>query len=541
MSGKTRLLGDFLVEQKLITREQLEKALQLQQKDNRLLGQILAELGYLAEDEILSSLSEQLKVEIVTLKAYHIPAPVLRLLPGHLAYQFEILPIFATGNKLFLAMSNPLDLEAIDAVSRETHLKVEPVLARKSDIIEAIQYYYSNISPEEKNSAPQVVKVGEQIILSGESLAIDEWFNHLLNNAIENLICDISFEFHSNNTKILLHNLRSSIKENVPEFISDKRIRDLLRRKSLSFSVFDSGVFKGYFYYIYKKKLIHIYFSGFEAFQGVMLRIKLHHSNQIMLSDKDSEQNKILTLLQQFANKCFLGCIVAPKRNGKTILSNSIATYYCKLEKRVVLIQDNPEIKNPDIVQIVLSENEIQWRSLKERIKEQNPEIIIFDCDITSVTIKNSLELLMEGYTVFMTFSFAKKEMFNSYLIKNVDPDLFSKLRIAIIKSSLIPKLCNKCKEVKTIKTEWLKDSDLEINPQDKFYIARGCEVCRDTGYQGQVSVIKIDLLNFRNSDQSLEQQLKKQLFSESELFKLGFEKARVGEVALDDIIQIRC
>ncbi len=148
MARKSCLLGDFLVEQGIITREQLREALKYHHEKGIRLGRALIALGFVDEDQIIRALSEQLSVQYVKLKTYKVDPEVLKLIKPEIAWNYLALPLFRIRDRLTVAMVNPLDIFAIDALTRASKMKIEPVVCSETDMQEALRKYYP------KRSAP---------------------------------------------------------------------------------------------------------------------------------------------------------------------------------------------------------------------------------------------------------------------------------------------------------------------------------------------------------------------------------------------------
>ncbi len=143
-TGHKRLTGEILVGSGVITQEQLEYALDEQKKNpQRPLGAIFVEMGFTGEDVVAQVLASQLQVPFVRLKKEPIDINAIRLISGPMATRHTLIPIRATSDCVVVAMTNPLDLIALDDVERATNRRVEPVVATLSDISEAIARYYS--------------------------------------------------------------------------------------------------------------------------------------------------------------------------------------------------------------------------------------------------------------------------------------------------------------------------------------------------------------------------------------------------------------
>ena len=152
-------LGELLVEANAITSEQLAEVLERQKTDGRRLGTLLAEAGFVTEVQVTQILSQQLSVPWVSLYHIDFSRPLLDLVPKEIAEQFGLVPIFVRrvrglGNTLYIAMEDPSDDVAMQAVQHYSGLPVRCMIAPPSDIRGAIRAYYHNGDLIEPTSLP---------------------------------------------------------------------------------------------------------------------------------------------------------------------------------------------------------------------------------------------------------------------------------------------------------------------------------------------------------------------------------------------------
>jgi type IV pilus assembly protein PilB len=137
-------LGELLLDQGIISQEQLKRALALQQDKGGLIGEVLVELGYVKEDDIAQSLTAQYGFPYLTLKNYDVSPEITSIIPAKLARHYLLVPIDKIGSNLTLAMSNPLNMQAIDDVELLSGCSVQAFVSTSSDIKRAIEKYYKN-------------------------------------------------------------------------------------------------------------------------------------------------------------------------------------------------------------------------------------------------------------------------------------------------------------------------------------------------------------------------------------------------------------
>jgi hypothetical protein len=155
-------LGEMLIERRLISQEDLDRALEMQKERGEKIGKVLIDLGFVAARDVLAALSDQLGMPVVTFEEQPPTSPETENLPPRFLRQFRCLPVAFHNHTVRLAMADPLDFETIAAVRNCTGLRVEPVLAAEQEIIDAIDRYYGQAQRTEAMSpktAPSRTKI----------------------------------------------------------------------------------------------------------------------------------------------------------------------------------------------------------------------------------------------------------------------------------------------------------------------------------------------------------------------------------------------
>ncbi len=137
-------LGELLVERGIIDERQLNKALSFQKEKGGLIGEILVELGFAKEEDIAQSLTAQYGFPFLPLNNYEISMEIIDLIPARVARQYVLIPIDKIGNNLTLAMSNPLNVQAIEDIELLTGCSIQTFVSTSSDIKKAIEKYYKD-------------------------------------------------------------------------------------------------------------------------------------------------------------------------------------------------------------------------------------------------------------------------------------------------------------------------------------------------------------------------------------------------------------
>ena len=139
----SKQLGELLVESGIINRGQLEKALKVQSEKGGLIGKILVSLGYVKEVEIAQALTVQYGLPYLPLDNYEINPDIVKLIPENVAAQYNVIAVDKIGDLVTIAMSNPLNVQAIEDVELITKCKAQVFVSTMTDVSNAIKRYYS--------------------------------------------------------------------------------------------------------------------------------------------------------------------------------------------------------------------------------------------------------------------------------------------------------------------------------------------------------------------------------------------------------------
>ncbi|MFQ3549217.1 MAG: ATPase, T2SS/T4P/T4SS family, partial [Armatimonadota bacterium] len=210
-------LGDMLVTAGVMNESQLNSALEKQKTEFKRLGEILINSGYATEDDITEARALQTDMACIQLEDINIPRNAIEAVAENIARTFQVVPVSVSSDRISLAMNNPMDVEAIDAVQRYTRKRVIPVLASISGINHALDVIYGKIggadilsSIEEAESDIEVENIdesfdlddiAEQKRLSGQAPVV-KTVNLIIQEAVSQRASDIHFEPRANGMEI---------------------------------------------------------------------------------------------------------------------------------------------------------------------------------------------------------------------------------------------------------------------------------------------------------------------------------------------------
>src|SRR5581483_2618076 len=196
---RPKQLGQILLEQGLLTQEQLERALAEHRNAPKSLGRVLIDLGYIQERDLVRALAEQVGLEFVDLSEYQVEPTATTLLPESLARRYRAIPIGEREGKLLVAMSDPANVYALDDIRAITNRDVQPVVATASDVEQAIAKYsgmgdqIEALSSEAASAIEGEEREGE-IEAALEDAPIVKLVNAIMTQAVADRASDVHIE-----------------------------------------------------------------------------------------------------------------------------------------------------------------------------------------------------------------------------------------------------------------------------------------------------------------------------------------------------------
>src|SRR6266404_8513437 len=156
-------LGEILIERRLITSEDLDRALELQRERGDKIGKILVDLGFIAQRDVLAALSEQLQVPLLAIDGPPAISPETETLSAKFLRQFKCLPVALHDHTVTLAMADPLDFETRSTVASCTGLTVRAGIAPEQEILDAIDRFYGQSNKNDTELAPSAAESAEDL------------------------------------------------------------------------------------------------------------------------------------------------------------------------------------------------------------------------------------------------------------------------------------------------------------------------------------------------------------------------------------------
>ncbi|MFC1621013.1 GspE/PulE family protein [Candidatus Omnitrophota bacterium] len=559
-------LTEILIKNKVITDAQLKKALKIQKQKGGLLKNILVNLGFASERDLMAALSQGLGIPPIALSRFKIDPEILKLVPAEVAKKYQIVPVSKVGNILTIATADPLNVFAIDDIRSLTGFETGAIIASQKEVQDVIEQHYGGYSPvameelmEDMKSADlEIIKTdAEEAIDSAklfklvEEAPVVRLTNTILENGIKARSSDILIEPMEKSLRIRYRvdgalKIIESLPKNMQETIVS-RIKIMSRLNIAERRLPQDGRFK----LRIKDNEVDFRVSILPSSRGEKVALRVLDKSSAMLDiEKLGLEKKNIAILKKSASRPH-GMILAcgPTGSGKTTTLYSLLKYVHSSEKNLITVEDPVEYQIQGVNQVtVRTELGLTFASSLRSILRQDPDVIMIgeirDFDTVDIAIKSALT----GHLVFSTLHTTTACGSVVRLVNmGVEPFLISASLIAIVAQRLIRKLCPKCKE--SYKPSDVIITDLRIS-KDKskkavFYKSKGCEHCFGTGYSGRLGICEILTLSPSIKNMILkharESEIKEQARKEGmrTLREDGLIKVCEGVTSLEEILRV--
>jgi len=494
-------LGEFLVQENLITEEQLEEALAYKDETRCRFGDACVRLGFIDQNTLTDMLSRQLRIPRVELEYYEIDSDILDFVDKDLVSELNMLPLYRIDNELVVSTDDPLNVSIIDSMQRSTKLKVMTAISTKEEIQKAIQSYFAiYTSASDLDEQPIQEESNESLELTEEEAEkIVNVADRILKDSVELGASDIHIEQKEKNIRVrlrvdgMLQKYRELPKSHASPLISRYKVLsgiDIAETRKPQ-----DGRFK---YQINKMRSVDLRVSTYPAAHGekVVMRILDEARGKIPLDRLGFSKN----VLESWQKSCSLPngivLVTGPTGSGKSTTLYATLNIMNTIEKNIITIEDPIEYKLDGIIQAQVNEKaEMTFAAALRSMLRQDPDIIMVGEMRDRETISLAIRAALTGHLVFSTLH--TNDAVSSYtrlIDMGTDPFLLSSSIRAILAQRLLRVLCTKCK----IEYEPLEKELNSINmkkPETLIYKKsnkKNCKNCRGTGYRGRIGLYEL-------------------------------------------------
>ncbi len=513
--GSLSRLGDRLVAEKLITTEQLQRALAEQKGSADKLGTILVRLGFITEDSLVSFLSKQYSIPAITVAQVDPDPDVLKLVPEQIAKKHSVLPIKRMGNTLTLAMADPTNVFALDDVGFMTGLQIQPVVASEAAIRKAFERLYETGASvtdmmselEEADTDVEVVEGGEETFTKADVFDLKEsadeapvvrLINMILTDAIRRGASDIHLEPYEK-----VFRVRFRIDGVLHEIMTPpKRLEAALTSRVKIMATLDIAERRlpqdGRIKLRYHQREIDFRVSTLPTIFG--------EKTVMRILDKDALQLDLTALgfdpwsMEQFTKAIHspygMILITGPTGSGKTTTLYSAIHTINSPDINIMTAEDPVEYNLKGVNQVQVND-EIgrTFAACLRSFLRQDPDVILVGETRDLETAQIGIRAALTGHLVLSTLHTNDCPSTPARLLDmGIPPFLVSSSLQLILAQRLGRRVCRDCKEPYEATEESLVPYGHV--PQGlgtiNFYKGKGCQTCNFTGMKGRVAIYEV-------------------------------------------------
>ncbi len=514
-SGRKKI-GELLIENGLITQQQLRDALEIQRSSNELIGKIMIGLGFVTEMDVLKMYAFQLGVPFVDLSRVKIVPAIAKGLPPHVAQKHKVIPISKDKRKIVLAMANPLNIFALDEVKLTTGLDVVPVLAQEEQLLLAVHANYGVDESTARaleslhrmgidaNAVEQIQDDDEDDISMSRAKELIEdspmikLVNAIIVKAIDMRASDIHIEPQREDVRVryrvdgVLQEVQRIPKNVQPGLLS--RIKVLADLNIAERRVPQDGRIN----LLVSGKEFDFRVSTFPTQNGEKIVLRILDKSSVLIglnrlgfsTEVQKEFEKVMH------SPVGMLLVTGPTGSGKSTTLYSVLNQLNNVSRHILTVEDPVEYMLVGINQVQVNPKAgVLFANTLRSFLRNDPDIImvgeIRDVDTAEIAIQAALT----GHLVLSTLHTNDAPSAATRLIDmGIEPFLVSSSIVGCLAQRLTRVLCPECKVPYKPTDVELKSLNIPIEEGKNltFYKPGGCEFCSNLGYKGRIGIYEL-------------------------------------------------
>jgi type IV pilus assembly protein PilB len=504
-----------LVNEGLVSEEDLKSATPRAKRDGVPLGTVSTESGLLTEDKFSKFIGEKGQVPSVELKNYAIDRAVLDLIPEKIARRYNIIPLFKIEDVLTMAMSDPMDIVAIDQISALVQCKAESVMASRESIKTAIDQWYGvgdarktlineliteiKETRSEKDSGQSVDPYRKQLMEQRlKSEAEEAPIIKLVNSYIVQAILEQASDIHLEPKKdCLLVRFRIDGVLFDRERLPRKLVAPIISRIKI-LSLLDISKNRvsqdGRVGMVIRDRNIDIRTSTFPSMHGenVVLRLLDKSKGPPPLHDLGFSKDNLLILKKVISATKGIILATGPTGSGKTTTLYSCINTLSTSSLNIMAVEDPIEYEMEGVVQSQVNPTSgVTFASALRSILRQDPDVVYVGEIRDSETAEIAVRAALTGHLVFSTLHTNNAVGAVTRLRElGVARDLLSSVLNCTFAQRLIRKTCPRCATEYQPEKELIEKLNLPLST--RLRKGEGCDFCGNTGYRGRTGIFEI-------------------------------------------------
>ncbi|MBS1190741.1 MAG: type secretion system protein E:ral secretory system protein N-terminal [Rhodocyclaceae bacterium] len=499
-------LGDLLIQQGLLTEEQLGLALQQQKATGRKLGRIFVDSGYVTEEGISQALARQLRIPFIDLKTFNPKPDLIKLLPEAAARRYRALVLGRTPEgALQVALSDPTDLQAYDEITRLVKQEIDLAVVTESQLLAMVDRVYHRGEQITGLAKELTAELGDVPVEFGDLLGLtpgaeDAPVVKLLHTVFEEAMrlraSDIHFEPQEKSLRIrfridgVLH----------VQTEADAKIASATALRLKLMSGLDISEKRlpqdGRFNIRVRNAPVDVRISTLPTQFGESVVMRLLNQNTGLLAlEKVGMPPRVLERFRHaLARPSGMVLVTGPTGSGKTTTLYAALNELNSTEKKVITVEDPVEYRLAGLNQVQVHEKiDLSFSRVLRTVLRQDPDIVLVGEMRDQETAEIGMRAAMTGHLVLSTLHTNDAITTPIRLLDMGVPKYMVALSVhMVVAQRLVRVICDNCREPYALNPnehEWLR---FELGNQadaHRFHHGRGCSHCANTGYQGRTGV----------------------------------------------------
>jgi MSHA biogenesis protein MshE len=500
-------LGEILVQQNLLTSEQLKLALDEQKRSGRKLGRVFIEQGYVTEEEISEALAKQLQIPYINLKYYNIKPEVVQKLPETQARRFRAIVLEDNPKALKIGMADPTDLNAYDEIARIVKHDIEIAVVTETQLLGVIDRVYRRTSEITGLAQELQAELGDDAVDFGalsitpglEEAPVVKLLQSVFEDATQVRASDIHIE--PQEKKLVIRFRIDGLLHLQTE--ADPKIASALVLRLKLMSGLDISEKRlpqdGRFNVKIRTSMVDVRLSTMPTQYGesVVMRL-LNQGSGILTLDRIGMPPHILERVQAVLQRpSGMMLVTGPTGSGKTTTLYASLAKLNTPERKIITVEDPVEYRLPGINQVQVHDKiDLTFARVLRSALRQDPDVILVGEMRDQETVETGLRAAMTGHMVLSTLHTNDAMTTPIRLLDMGAPRYMVALSLQMVLAQrLVRLICESCTGPYTLlpgEHEWLAQEIGAKVDDHRYFKGKGCSNCNGTGYLGRTGVYEM-------------------------------------------------
>jgi MSHA biogenesis protein MshE len=501
-------LGEILVQQKLLTEDQLKSALDEQKKTGRRLGHVFIEKGFITEEQISKALARQLGAAYIDLKHYNIKRDVIARLPETQARRFRAIVLEDKGDVYMVGMADPTDLTAYDEIARVLKRDIDLAVVTETELLRAIDRSYRRTEQIAGLAQELEADIGDSGAVDFGALATTPGLEEAPVVKLLQTVFEDATQARASDIHIEPQEKRLQIRFRIDGVLhmqteTDSKIASavVLRLKLMSgLDIAEKRMPQdGRFAIKVRNSAIDVRISTMPTQYGesVVMRL-LNQGSGILGLDNIGIPGDMLAKVREVIHRhSGMILVTGPTGSGKTTTLYAALNELNTPERKIITVEDPVEYRLPGINQVQINDKiDLTFDRVLRSALRQDPDVVLVGEMRDEKTVETGLRAAMTGHMVFSTLHTNDASSTPIRLLDMGAPRYMVALSLQlVIAQRLVRVICESCIEDYRLlpnEHEFLRSELGDEVDRHAYKRGRGCSHCNGTGFNGRTGVYEM-------------------------------------------------